>query len=79
MKSYTIEPALDRAAMCFEWRFEGPAGGRTRLTQCTLLKGENAAACLEQVQAGFTSSLLAGINKIAAAMARAEVRGSGAG
>ncbi len=76
MKSYTIEASLDRAAMSFEWRFEGLADGRTRLTQRTVLEGENAAAYLEQVQAGFASSLPAGMNKIAAAMARAEARGS---
>ena len=79
MKSYTIEAPLDRATMSFEWQFEGLANGRTRLTQRILLKGENAAAYLEQVQAGFTSSLAAGMNKIAAAMARAKASGSGAG
>ncbi|MBI3693398.1 MAG: SRPBCC family protein [Acidobacteria bacterium] len=79
MQSYTIEASLDRAAMAFEWRFEGLADGRTRLTQRIVLEGENAAAYLEQVQAGFTSSLPAGMNKIAATMARTEARGSGAG
>lgn len=79
MRSYTIETPLDRAALSFEWRFEALADGRTRLTQRIVLQGENATAYVAQVQAAFLSSLPAGMNKIAAAMARAEATGSGAG
>ena len=76
MKSYTLEMPLDRAAMTFEWRFDGLADGGTRLTQQIVLKGENAAAYFEQVQLAFTSSLAAGMLKIAAAMERAEAQNS---
>jgi hypothetical protein len=71
MNSYTLEMAMDGAAMSFEWRFEGLADGGTRLTQHIVLRGENAAAYVAQVQSAFTSSLAAGMNKIAAAMERA--------
>jgi hypothetical protein len=79
MKSYTLEMALDRAAMSFEWRFEELADGETRLTQHIVLKGENAAAYVAQVQMAFTSSLAAGMNKIVAAMERAEASASNVG
>jgi hypothetical protein len=71
-RSYTLEMALDRAAMSFEWRFDGIADGGTRLTQHIVLQGENAAAYVAQVQSAFTSSLGAGMKKIAAAMELAE-------
>ena len=70
--SYTLEMVLDRAAMSFEWRFDGIADGGTRLTQHIVLQGENAAAYVAQVQSAFTSSLGAGMKKIAAAMELAE-------
>lgn len=66
------ETALDRAAISFEWRFEGIEAGRMRLTQRMVLSGGNAAARLEEVQAGFTLNLNEGMKRIAAAMARAE-------
>ena len=75
MRSYSIEALLERAALSFEWRFEALADGRTRLTQRNALRGENAAAYVEQVQGAFRSTLPAGMNKIAAAMARAEPTG----
>ena len=71
MTSYTLEFALDGAAMSFEWRFDGLAGGGTRLTQHIVLKGENAAAYVAQVQPAFTS-LASGMNRIAAAIIQAE-------
>jgi hypothetical protein len=58
--------------MSFEWRFDGIADGGTRLTQHIVLQGENAAAYVAQVQSAFTSSLGAGMKKIAAAMELAE-------
>ena len=75
-RSYRIEALLDGAYLSFEWGFDELADGRTRLTQRVVLEGDNAAAYAEQVQAAFTSSLPAGMNRIAAAMARAEASGS---
>jgi hypothetical protein len=72
MKAYALEMTLDRASMSFEWRFDALPDGRTRLTQQIVLKGENAAAYVAQVQSAFTLSLAAGMNKIAAAMESAE-------
>jgi hypothetical protein len=74
-RSYTLETLLDGASLSFEWRFDGLADGRTRLTQRIALEGENAAAYVEQIRAAFTSTLPAGMNRIAAAMARAERAG----
>jgi hypothetical protein len=72
MRSYTLEMPLDRAAMSFEWLFDGLADGGTRLTQRIVLRGENADAHVAQVQSIFTSSLAAGMNRIAAAMEQAK-------
>ena len=72
MKSYTLEMALDRAALSFEWRFDELADGRTRLTQHIVLNGENSAAHVLQVQSAFAANLAAGMNKIAAAIEQAE-------
>ena len=69
--SYVLEMELDRATLLFKWRFDQLADG-TRLTQHIMLKGENAAGYVSQVQAAFTSSLAAGMNKVASAIERAE-------
>jgi hypothetical protein len=66
-----IEMRLDGAALSFEWQFEGLAGGRTRLTQRIVLKGEKADIYLSQVKAAFTANLPDGMNKLATAMANA--------
>ena len=58
--------------MTFEWRFEGRRGGGTRLTQHIVLKGENAAAYVAEVQAAFAPNLATGMTRIAKAMERAE-------
>ncbi len=71
-KAATIEMSLDGAALSFEWRFVGLAGGRTRLTQRIVLKGEKADMYLLQVKAAFTANLPDGMNKLAAAMAHAD-------
>ncbi len=68
----TIDMALDGATLSFEWRFDGLPDGRTRLTQRVVLSGENAGAFLSDVESAFRSSLPAGMNKIAAAMANSE-------
>jgi hypothetical protein len=57
--------------MSFEWRFEGIADGRTRITQRIELTGENAGAYLE-AGAAFRANLPDGMKKIAAVMAHAE-------
>ena len=71
LESYVIEMELERAAISFEWRFDRLAGA-TRLTQHIMLKGENAAAYVSQVEEAFASNLAAGMHKIAAAIERAE-------
>ncbi len=53
MQAYTLEMGLDRAAISFEWQFDGLADGGTRLTQHIVLKGENTAAYVAQVQSGI--------------------------
>src|SRR3954466_7705900 len=60
IESYTIEFSLDRAMVSFAWRFRGLPDGRTLLTQCIILEGENASAYLADIQQVFTSSLAAG-------------------
>lgn len=73
-QSYVIETNLDRAAMSFEWRFDQLAGGRTRLTQQIILKGENASAFIDQVKQAFESNLAPGMEKIASSIETAATR-----
>ena len=70
-RSAAIVIQLDRATLSTTWRFDAVAGGRTNLTQHLVLSGENAAAYVEQVQAGFGANLPAGMKRVAAAMVRA--------
>jgi hypothetical protein len=70
-RSAVIHVPLEAAAMSFEWRFEAVSAGRTRITQCIELRGENAAA-YAQAAAAFAANLADGMQKLAAAMARAE-------
>jgi hypothetical protein len=74
LKSYVLETELQGAAMSFEWRFDGIAGG-TRLTQRIVLKGENAAPYVEEVEVAFGLNLAVGMNKIVSAIERAEASG----
>jgi hypothetical protein len=74
-EGYILEMPLDFAVVSFEWTFKALAGARTRLTQHIVLKGENAAAYVAQVQSAFTVNLAAGMNRIAAAMQSAELGG----
>lgn len=69
----TIEISLDGASLSFQWRFEGLPDGRTRLTQRIALQGEKAELYLSQVKAAFTANLPGGMNKMATAMANADV------
>lgn len=71
-ESFIIEMQLDRAVMTFEWVFEAVSSHRTRITQRIVLAGDNAAAYVTHVQAGFGSNLADGMKKIAEAMVNAE-------
>jgi hypothetical protein len=71
-KWFAVEMPLDRASLTFEWAFEELPGGRTKLTQCIVLSGENAPAYAAQVEAGFGPNLADGMRRIAAEIAAAE-------
>jgi hypothetical protein len=70
--AFIIEVPLDRAAMSFEWLFDAVSNHRTRITQRILLWGDNARTYVNQVQAGFGSTLADGMKRIADALERAE-------
>jgi hypothetical protein len=72
-----IEMQLEGATFSSQWRFEGLADGRTRLTQRVELKGENAGAYISQLDSTFRISLPEGMKKIAAAMASFEAGHAG--
>jgi hypothetical protein len=40
-ESFILEMLLDRATLCFEWRFDAVSDGKTRLTQRIVLFGDN--------------------------------------
>jgi hypothetical protein len=67
-----IEMPLDGAAMSFEWLFDAVSNHRTRITQRIFLWGESAHTYVNQVQAGFGSTLSDGMKRIADALERAE-------
>jgi hypothetical protein len=71
-QSFLIETPLDRATLTFEWLFEPLSGTRTKMTQCILLSGENAAAYAGQVEHGFGQTLPQGMKRIAEEIAAAE-------
>ena len=70
-KSFVIEMPLDGATLSFEWQFDGVSERSTRLTQHIRLSGANAGAYVSQVQAGFSTTLRDGMERIARAMATA--------
>jgi len=71
-RAYTLETALlDGALLLFHWRFDELPGNRTRLTQRLELTGENAAASVGEIRAGFEPNLEPGMRRIAESMARA--------
>lgn len=70
-ESFTIEMELDRATLSFEWRFDPLPESRTRMTQRIVLAGENAPAYVDQVKAGFGSTLADGMSRIAAEIEKA--------
>jgi len=69
---FIIEMPLDRAVLVFEWFLDAVSNRRTRITQRIVLSGDNASAYVDQVQAGFGSTLADGMKRIADAMARAQ-------
>lgn len=75
-ESYVVEAGLGGATLSVTWRFDGLAGGGTRLTQRIVLRGENDAAVVEQVRAAFTPGLAPGMSRIAGLMEGAEAAAS---
>ncbi len=71
-KSFAIVMPLDHAVLSFDWLFDAVSDRRTRITQCIVLSGDNAAAYADQVRAGFGLNLPDGMKRIADAMVRAE-------
>jgi len=72
----TIEIELDRATAAFTFTFKPLSATRTKLTQHIVLKGENAAAYVEHMQAGF-GTLPEGMKRLAAAMTTSAVNSGG--
>jgi hypothetical protein len=70
--AFIIDVPLDGAVMSSEWVFDAVSNHRTRITQRILLWGDNAQAYVNQVQAGFGSTLADGMKRIADALERAE-------
>jgi hypothetical protein len=71
--SFVIDMPLERdAVLSFEWRFEPVSNHRTRITQRIVLSGDNATAYAEPVRAAFSSTLDAGMQRIALALSKAE-------
>lgn len=68
---FIIEMELERAALSFEWRFAPLPENRTTLTQRIVLSGDNAPAYVDQVRAGFESTLSDGMTRIAAEIEKA--------
>lgn len=71
-QSFVIDVSLDGAVLTFEWVFEPMGQRRTRITQRIVLSGDNAPAYADQVQAGFGSTLVEGMRRIAEALVTAE-------
>jgi hypothetical protein len=69
-RGYTIEGGsfLEGALLLFHWRFDALSDRTTRLTQRVELCGENAAAYIQDVSAGFEPNLEPGLRRIAERM-----------
>jgi hypothetical protein len=63
--------SLEEAMLLVHWRFDALSDDRTGLTQRMELWGENAAAYVDGIRAGFERNLEPGMRRIAEAMARA--------
>ena len=70
-RAFTLELPLDQAVLSFEWTFEALSDERTRITQRIVLRGDNAAAYVSDVRAGFGATLVEGMQRIADAMTNA--------
>jgi hypothetical protein len=70
--AFVIDIPLDRAILSFEWVFDAVSNRRTRITQRVVLSGDNATAYVDQVRAGFGSTLPDGMKRIADALASAQ-------
>ena len=74
-RAYTTEiAAFGGVLLLFHWQFDELSDGRTRLTQRIELYGDNAAAYVDQIRAGFEPNLEPGMRRIAETMARAASR-----
>ena len=79
LSTFVLEMQLEKALLTFEWRFDALSEQRTRMTQKIVLSGDNAAAYVEQVEAGFSPSLADGMRRIATEMAAAQRHSTNAG
>jgi hypothetical protein len=72
-KGYTIEVSalFEGALLLVHWRFDPVPEQRTRITQRIELCGENAAAYVDGVKAGFEPNLEPGMRRMAEALRRA--------
>jgi hypothetical protein len=70
--AFIIDIPLDGAVTSCEWGFDAVSNHRTRITQRIVLWGTNAKAYVNDVQAGFGSTLADGMKKIADALEKAE-------
>ena len=71
-QSYVIETQLGGATLRCTWRFDPTLDGKTRLTQRLELSGDDAAALVADVEAGFGPGLPDGMKRIAGLLAQAE-------
>jgi hypothetical protein len=72
LRLFVLEMQLDGAILTFEWHFEALSRQTTTMTQRIVLSGDNAAAYVDQVKAGFGPTLVDGMERIATEMADAE-------
>jgi hypothetical protein len=73
-QSYTIEIALERAAILCMWVFAKVSDSQTQLTQSITLSGESASSYRDEVQQAFGPGLVPGMNRIATAIGHAYTR-----
>jgi hypothetical protein len=66
----TIEIALERAAIRFDWTFEVLDRSHTRLTQRVSLSGPNSGSYLDEARSVFGSTMAGGMTRLADSMVR---------
>jgi hypothetical protein len=73
-RAYTIEGGsfLNNATLLSHWHFDPLSPHTTRLTQRLELRGENAAAYINDIRAGFEPNMEPGMRRLAQMMTRAE-------